>query len=240
MARAEGGDQIVENQKMNALNIRAMAGLLQLLVIMALLIFVPAGTLDYPRAWIFLAVFFVPVLAITIYLMKNDPKLLERRISAGPGAEKEKSQKIIQFLAMIDFIAVMLVPAFDHRFAWSAVPTYVTAAGNILVVLGFLIVFLTFKENTFTSAIIEVDAGQKIISSGPYAHVRHPMYIGALIMLVGVPLALGSWWGLLTVVAMTLVIVWRLLGEEKFLAKNLAGYCEYQNAVRYRLLPFVW
>jgi protein-S-isoprenylcysteine O-methyltransferase Ste14 len=225
---------------MNVLNIRALAGLVQLLVIMAVLIFVPAGTLDYPRAWTFLAVFFTPVLAITIYLMKNDPKLLERRISAGPGAEKEKGQKIIQFLAMTDFIAVMLVPAFDHRFAWSSVPPGLVVAGDIIVVLGFLIVFLVFKENTFTSAIIELSTEQKVISTGPYALVRHPMYIGALIMLVGVPLALGSWWGLLTVVPMTLVIVWRLLDEEKFLAKNLAGYSEYQNAVRYRLLPLVW
>ena len=225
---------------MNVLNIRALAGLVQLLVIMAVLIFVPAGTLDYPRAWMFLAVFFTPVLAITIYLMKNDPKLLERRISAGPGAEKEKGQKIIQFLAMTDFIAVMLVPAFDHRFAWSSVPPGLVVAGDIIVVLGFLIVFLVFKENTFTSAIIELSTEQKVISTGPYALVRHPMYIGALIMLVGVPLALGSWWGLLTVVPMTLVIVWRLLDEEKFLAKNLAGYSEYQNAVRYRLLPLVW
>jgi protein-S-isoprenylcysteine O-methyltransferase Ste14 len=225
---------------MNALNIRALAGLLQLLVIMALLIFVPAGTLDYSRAWIFLAVFFTPVLAITIYLMKNDPKLLERRIKAGPADEKETSQKIIQFFAMIDFIAVMLVPAFDHRFEWSSVPPQMVIAGDILVVLGFLIVFLVFKENTFTSAIIELSSEQRVISTGPYALVRHPMYIGALIMLVGVPLALGSWWGLLTVVPMTLVIVWRLLDEEKFLAKNLAGYSEYQNAVRYRLLPLVW
>ena len=225
---------------MNVLNIRALAGLVQLLVIMAVLIFVPAGTLDYPRAWMFLAVFFTPVLAITIYLMKNDPKLLERRISAGPGAEKEKGQKIIQFLAMIDFIAVMLVPAFDHRFAWSSVPPGLVVAGDIIVVLGFLIVFLVFKENTFTSAIIELSTEQKVISTGPYALVRHPMYIGALVMLVGVPLALGSWWGLLTVVPMTLVIVWRLLDEEKFLAKNLAGYSEYQNTVRYRLLPLVW
>jgi protein-S-isoprenylcysteine O-methyltransferase Ste14 len=141
---------------------------------------------------------------------------------------------------MIDFVAVMLVPAFDRRFAWSAVPSYVVVAGDLLVVLGFLIVFLVFRENTFTSAIIELSTEQKVISTGPYALVRHPMYIGALIMLVGVPLALGSWWGLLTVVAMTLVIVWRLLDEERFLAKNLAGYSEYQSAVRYRLLPFVW
>jgi protein-S-isoprenylcysteine O-methyltransferase Ste14 len=225
---------------MNALNIRALAGFLQLLVIMAVLIFVPAGTLDYPQAWIFLAVFFVPVLAITIYLMKNDPNLLERRIKAGPSDEKETSQKIIQFFAMIDFIAVMLVPALDHRFAWSAVPPYVVAAGDIFVVLGFFIVFLVFKENTFTSAIIELSSEQRVITTGPYAMVRHPMYIGALIMLVGVPLALGSWWGLLTVVAMTLVIVWRLLDEERFLGKNLPGYADYQNAVRYRLLPFVW
>jgi protein-S-isoprenylcysteine O-methyltransferase Ste14 len=225
---------------MKDLNKKAFIGLLQLLVIMALLIFVPAGTLDYPQAWIFLAIFFMPVLAITIYLMKNDPKLLERRINAGPTAEKETSQRIIQFLAMIDFIAVMLIPAFDHRFAWSAVPPSVTAAGNILVVLGFLIVFLTFKENTFTSAIIEVRSEQKIVSTGPYAFVRHPMYIGALIMLLGVPLALGSWWGLLTIIPMTLVIVWRLLEEEKFLAENLSGYSDYQNKVKYRLLPFAW
>jgi len=240
MARAEGDDSIAENQEMNNVNKKAFAGFLQLFVVMAALLFIPAGTLHYWQAWIFLAVFFVPVLAITIYLMKNDPNLLERRITAGPFDEKEKSQKIIQSLAMIDFIAVMLVPAFDHRCAWSAMPPYVVAGGDILVALGFLIVFLVFKENTFTSALIELSTSQKVITTGPYALVRHPMYIGALIMLVGVPLALGSWWGLLTVVPMTIVIVWRLLDEEKFLAKNLAGYAEYQNAVRYHLLPFVW
>ncbi len=225
---------------MNDVNRKAWLGFLNLLVVMAVLVFVPAGTLRYWQAWIFLTVFFAPVLAITVYLMKNDPKLLERRIAAGPLDEKETSQKIIQFLAMLDFIAVMLVPAFDHRFAWSAMQPYVVAAGNILVVLGFFIVFLVFRENTYTSALIELSTEQKVVSTGPYATVRHPMYIGALIMLIGVPLALGSWWGLLTVVPMTLVIVWRLLDEEKFLAKNLAGYSEYQNAVRYHLVPFVW
>jgi protein-S-isoprenylcysteine O-methyltransferase Ste14 len=214
--------------------------MLFLIACVASMLFVPAGTFDYWQAWIFLAAFFAPVLAINLYLMKNDPKLLERRIAAGPLDEKETSQKIIQSLAIADFIAVMLVPAYDHRFAWSAVPPYVVVAGDILIVFGFYIVFLVFKENTFTSAIIELSAEQKVIATGPYALVRHPMYIGALIMLVGVPLALGSWWGLLTVVPMTLVLVWRLLDEEKFLAKNLAGYSEYQHAVRYRLLPFVW
>jgi protein-S-isoprenylcysteine O-methyltransferase Ste14 len=180
------------------------------------------------------------VLAITIYLIKKDPKLLERRINAGPGAEKEKSQKIIQFLAAIAFIAVIVFPAIDHRFAWSTVLPYAVAAGDILVALGLLVIFFVFKENTFTSAIIEVGTEQKIISTGPYAFVRHPMYTGGLIMLLGVPLALGSWWGLFTIIPITLVIIWRLLDEEKFLAKNLSGYSEYQNKVRYRLLPFIW
>ncbi len=225
---------------MNDLNKRAFAGLLGLVVVMAALIFLPAWTLDYWQAWIFLTVFFLSVLAITVYLMKKDPKLLERRINAGPGAETQRSQQIIQFLAQIAFIAVIVVPAIDHRFGWSTMPPYMSAVGDLLVALGFLVVFLVFKENTYTSAIIEVGSEQKIISTGPYALVRHPMYIGALIMLAGVPLALGSWWGLFTIIPITLVIVWRLLDEEKFLAKNLAGYLEYQSKVRCRLLPFIW
>jgi protein-S-isoprenylcysteine O-methyltransferase Ste14 len=141
---------------------------------------------------------------------------------------------------MIAFIAVLVVPAIDHRFGWSTMPPYVVAIGDILVVLGFLIVFLVFKENTFTSGTIEVASEQKVIATGPYAHVRHPMYVGALIMLLGMPLALGSWWGLFTIIPMTLVIAWRLLEEEKFLAKNLSGYSDYQSKVRCRLVPLVW
>src|SRR5271169_1946469 len=225
---------------MNQLAIRAFAGLFFLFVVMAITIFVPAGAVDYWQAWVFLIAFFLPPLAITIYLMKNDPKLLERRTSAGLGAEQERSQNIIQALAALAFIAMFIVSSLDHRFGWSAVPAYVTVLGDILVLLGFYFVFLVFKENTFASGTIEVVAEQRVISTGPYALVRHPMYIGALVMLVGVPLALGSWWGLLAIVPMTLVMVWRLLDEEKFLAKNLAGYCEYQNKVRYHLLPLIW
>ena len=225
---------------MEDVNKKAFTGLVALVIALAALIFLPAWTLDYWQAWIFLAVFSVSVLAITIYLMKNDPKLLERRINAGPTAEKEQSQQIIQFLAQFAFIAMLVVPAFDHRLGWSTVPPYVVIAGDILVALGLFFVFLVFKENTYTSAIIEVGADQKIIATGPYALVRHPMYIGALVMLLGVPLALGSWWGLLAIVPITLVIVWRLLDEEKFLAMNLAGYSDYQTKVRYRLLPFIW
>ena len=225
---------------MNQLVIRAYAGLLFLLIVMAVIIFVPAWTLDYWQAWIFLVVFFVPPLLITIYLMKHDPILLERRTTAGPGAEQERIQNIIQALAALAFIAIFIVSALDHRFAWSTVPAYVTALGDVLVIFGFYLVFLVFKENTFASGTIEVVAEQRVISTGPYALVRHPMYIGALVMLMGVPLALGSWWGLLAIIPMTIVLILRLLDEEKFLAKNLAGYSDYQSKVRYHLFPLIW
>lgn len=225
---------------MKDLNKKAIAGLLRLVPTLAVLLFVPVWTFDYWQAWVFLAVFFVAILAITLYLIKKDPKLLGRRVKAGPWAEKEKSQKIIQVLATIAFIVVLVFPAFDHRFSWSPVPPYAAVAGDVLVVLGLLIVFLVFKENTYTAGVITVEAGQKVISTGPYARVRHPMYAGALVMLLGVPLALGSWWGLLTFIPITIVIVWRLLEEEKFLLENLPGYSEYRNGVRYRLVPYIW
>jgi protein-S-isoprenylcysteine O-methyltransferase Ste14 len=225
---------------MKDLNKSAFAGLLQLFFSLVILLFLPAWTLDYWQAWTFLAVFFVPVLAITVYFMRNDPQLLERRTTRGPGSEKEKSQRIIQSLMSIAFITVIVFPAIDHRLAWSTVPPYGIAAGDLLVALGLLGIFFVFKENTYTSATIEVAAEQKVIATGPYALVRHPMYTAALVMLLGVPLALGSWWGLLTVIPITLVIVWRLLEEEKFLAKHLSGYMAYMTKVRWRLLPSVW
>jgi protein-S-isoprenylcysteine O-methyltransferase Ste14 len=179
-------------------------------------------------------------MGISLYLMKNDPKLLERRMSAGAGAEKQKSQKIIQTLAAMVFVATFVVPALDHRFLWSVVPTYAVIAGDALIMLGFLFVFWVFRVNSFTSGIIEVAAEQKVISTGPYRLVRHPMYFGALIMLLGTPIALGSWWGELTLVPMTVVLILRLVDEEIFLARNLPGYAEYRQKIKYRLVPFAW
>jgi protein-S-isoprenylcysteine O-methyltransferase Ste14 len=225
---------------MNQVNIKAFAGILQLFGILGLSIFLPAWTLDYWQAWIVVAVFFACTLAVTVYLMKNDPKLLERRLSAGVGAEQEKSQNIIQAFASVAFIALFVVSALDHRFGWSTVPPYLVALGDILIVLGFYLVFLVFKENSFASGTIEVGVEQCVIATGPYALVRHPMYVGALIMLVGVPLALGSLWGLVAIVPMTLVLIARLLDEEKFLTRNLAGYSDYQSKVRCRLVPLIW
>jgi protein-S-isoprenylcysteine O-methyltransferase Ste14 len=225
---------------MSILTIKAFGGLLFLLVVMAALLFVPAGTLDYWQAWTFLAVYFALSLAITLYLMKKDPKLLERRMSGGPIAEKETTQKIIMSFASLGFVGLIVVPALDHRFAWSHMPPSVALAGEGLVGLGWLAIFFVFRENTFSSATIELAAGHKVISTGPYALVRHPMYAGGLVMLLGMPIALGSWWGLLVIVAMLPALIWRLVDEEKFLARNLPGYVAYREKVRYRLIPLVW
>src|ERR1039457_4677801 len=225
---------------MNILNMKAFGGLLFLVVVMGALLFISAWTLNYWQAGTFLTVYFASSLAITLYLMKKDPKLLARRMSGGPTAEKEPTQKIIMLFTSLGFIGLIVFPALDHRFAWSHVPPYVVLAGDVLIALGFLGIFFVFRENTFSSSTIEITPDQKVISTGPYALVRHPMYAGALIMLLGIPMALGSWWGLLVIVAMVPALIWRLFDEETFLVRNLAGYGEYQYAVRFRLIPLVW
>jgi protein-S-isoprenylcysteine O-methyltransferase Ste14 len=225
---------------MNNLNLRALGGLLFLVLVMAILLFVSAGKLGYGLAWAFLTVFGGSALAITLYLMKKDKKLLERRVYAGPTAEKETAQRIIQLITTIGFTAMLVVPALDYRFRWSGMPGSVAAVGDVLVGVGFLIIFFVYKENSFASATIELAPGQKLISTGPYALVRHPMYFGGLIMFIGMPVALGSWWGLLMFIVMTPALIWRLLDEERFLVNHLAGYSEYRTKVRFRLIPFVW
>jgi len=225
---------------MTDLDEKAFRGLLWLLATMAALIFIPAGTLAYWQAWLFLTVYFTLSFAITLYLMKFDRELLARRLRGGPGAEKEKTQKIVMALASAGFIALIVVSALDRRFHWSSLPPFIALAGDALVALGFLVIFLVFRENSFSAGTIEIAPDHEVISTGPYAHVRHPMYAGGLLMLCGIPLALGSWWGLLAMIPLLPVLLWRLFDEEKFLAINLPGYAEYKAKVRYRLLPFVW
>jgi protein-S-isoprenylcysteine O-methyltransferase Ste14 len=225
---------------MNSLVRKTVFGFTQLIVAMAIALFGPAWTLEYWQAWAYLLVFFGSAAIITFYLWRNDPGLLERRIEAGPTAEKQTLQKLIQAVAAITFIGFLVVPSIDHRFAWSHVPVPVAIAGDVLVVIGFFIVFRVFKENSFSAATIGVSTGQKVISTGPYSVVRHPMYAGALVLLLGTPLALGSWWGLVLMIPMSVVLALRLLDEEKFLERNLPGYTEYRQRVRYRLVPYVW
>ena len=143
-------------------------------------------------------------------------------------------------VAMLGFFSLLVLPAFDHRSGWSPVPPYVPVAGDLLVALGFLVVHFVLRENSYAASTIQVTEGQKVISTGPYSIVRHPMYAGALPLLIGTPLALGSWWGLLALVLFMPALIWRLVDEEQFLHKNLPGYTEYSQKVRYRLIPFVW
>jgi protein-S-isoprenylcysteine O-methyltransferase Ste14 len=224
----------------NNLNIKASIRIVFLAIAMALLLFLTAGTAQYWEAWCFLAVFFGASFLITRYLMKKDPALLQRRLRGGPTAEKEKTQKIIMFFATIGFTALLVVPAIDHRFKWSSVPVYLVIAGDTLTALGFYIVFVVYKENTFTSATIEVASDQKVISTGPYAIVRHPMYAGSMLYLFAMPLALGSYWGLLVVAAMLPILLWRLVDEERLLSEKLPGYKEYCAKVRWRLIPGIF
>lgn len=227
-------------QHMNNLNFRALRASLFGIIAMAALLFLPAGTVDYWQAWVFMAVFVGASSAITIYLAKYDPKLLERRMRVGPTVERENAQKVIIVFAMAGFLALLVFPALDHRFGWSPVPAYVSMIGDLLIALGFLFIFFVFKENPYGASTVQIAEGQKVISTGPYALVRHPMYAGALVMLIGMPLALDSWLGLFGLALILPVLIWRLLDEEKFLHKNLPGYTEYTHRVRYRLVPFIW
>jgi protein-S-isoprenylcysteine O-methyltransferase Ste14 len=197
-------------------NARAWAGLAFLALVLAVLLFGLAGTLRYAQAWVFLAAFLGPCALITLDLMRRDPALLERRISGGPLAERRASQRLISALASVAFLALIAIPALDHRFGWSRVALPLIVLGDLFVVLGLFIVFLVYRENTFTSATIEVVKDQKVVSSGPYGIVRHPMYAGATLFLFGTPLALGSYAGLLALLVMIPALVWR---------------------VRYRLIP---
>lgn len=225
---------------MNKLILPTLRTFLIGLIALGIVLFLPAWTFNYWQAWVFMVVFLVCVDAIGVYLSLKDPELLERRKKVGPAAEQNTAQKIIMSVALVSIVALLVISALDHRFGWSAVPAAVSAAGDVLVVLGLYINFLVFKENSFGGANVETSEDQKVISTGPYALVRHPMYVGVLVMMTGVPLALGSLWGLLILAILIPGLVWRILDEEKLLRNDLPGYTDYARRVRYRLLPYLW
>ncbi len=225
---------------MATLNLRAWLSLAALVLIMGLLLFICAGTVRYWQAWVYLVLFFGLSAAITLDLLRRDPALLERRLTGGPVAERRPLQRFIMAGASLGFVGLLVVPALEFRLTRSHVPLPVVIIGDVLFVLGFGFVARVYRENTFTSATIQVVEDQRVITTGPYAIVRHPMYASALVYLIGTPLALGSYRGLLALVLMMPFLVWRLLDEERLLAEELPGYTEYQRRVRFRLLPFIW
>jgi len=222
------------------LNGRAWLALAVVASVMCALLFGAAGTIQYWQAWIYVSIFLGASALTTLYLMKKDPALLARRMRGGPMFEREGTQRIIMVFTSLGFIALLVVPALDHRWGWSTVPVWGVALGDLLVMVGFYLIFLVYRENTFTAATIEVAAGQKVVATGPYAVVRHPMYASGSLYVFGTPLALGSYWGFLALAAMMPFLLWRLLDEERILTRDLPGYAEYRQRVRHRLVPMVW
>jgi len=202
-----------------------------------LFLFLPAGSFLFWEAWVYAAALFIPMVITMTYLIKNDPELLKRRMRFN---EKEKTQRLIVKLFRLPFLVGFLIPGFDYRFNWSEVTPMLVIIANIMVFAGYFLVFWVFRENTYTSRIVEVEKGQRVISSGPYAVVRHPMYAGMILMFIFTPIALGSWWALIVFIFTPLVLIIRIFNEERFLLKELPGYKDYCRKIRYRLIPYVW
>jgi len=207
---------------------------------LAALLFGPAGSLHFWPGWLFGFVFVGATVAIGVYFLNHDPKLVERRIHVGPIAEQEPTQKTIMTITLLGFIMLIALPGFDYRWHWSAVPSWLVLVANAGVALSFGMFFVVLKQNSYAASTIRVEPDQPVVSTGLYAIVRHPLYAGALLFLICTPPALGSYWTYLVLVPVIPVLAWRLLDEERFLKRNLPGYSEYCRATRFRLIPRIW
>ncbi len=206
-------------------------------VVLGLIFFLPAGTWNFWQAWMWMATMIGLMLITLAYLLKNDPALLERRMRM---RERQGQQQKIIAVSGVFLLLSFLIPGFDQRYGWSNMPAWLAVLGNAIVIIGYMMVLWVFKTNTFTSRIIEVESDQKVITTGPYAIVRHPMYVGAFLTYAATPMALGSYWAILPGLMILPVLVFRILDEEKLLLRDLSGYKEYTHKVKYRLLPGVW
>jgi len=207
------------------------------IVLMGLMFFLPAGSLKYWQGWVYIGILVIPMLFVFRYLLRNDPELLERRMRH---KEKEKEQKLLIKLSNLYFIAAFILPGFDIRYGWSSVPWYIVILADLMVLIGYFIIVLVFKENSYASRIVEVEETQKVITTGPYSVVRHPMYSGVLLMYILSPVALSSYWAVIPAFLLIFIVIARIINEEKVLRKDLEGYEEYQNKVKHRLIPGLW
>ena len=210
------------------------------LALIALALFWPAGTFDYWQAWVFLGMFVGLSVIYTVYAGLTNPEVLRRRMNAGPRHESRPVQKIVSAGVVLAFFALLVVSALDHRFGWSHVPTALVFVGNVVAAVGLGIAITVVTQNSYAAANITVEADQAVVSTGLYGLVRHPMYFGVLVMLIGVPLALGSYWGLVLVAFDAILFTMRIFDEEKALTEELTGYREYTEKVHSRLVPGVW
>lgn len=211
--------------------------LLGFLIVWPVVFFLPAGTLAFWEAWAYLGILILPMLFAFFYWLKTDPELLVRRMKM---KEKESAQKrIIQYFS-ICFVFIFLLPGFDKRFGWSSVPFAVIIVSHIFLFIGYLLCLLAMKENRYASRIVEVEKGQEVVTTGLYAIVRHPMYLGVLIMCLSSPTALDSYWALIPALPVIPLLVARIRNEENVLLRNLDGYEKYMQKTRFRLIPCIW
>ena len=210
------------------------------LLAFGVMVFLPAGTFHYWQGWVFVAVFTLSTWMPSVYLMRTNPAALERRTHAGPRQETRPVEKILSSIAFSSLVALIVFSAFDHRFGWSTVPASISAIGDVLVAVGLGVAMLVVIQNGYAAANITVESGQTLVSTGLYGLVRHPMYAGDVILMVGIPLALGSYWGLTFVLPGLVVLALRIRDEERLLEQELRGYSEYERQVHYRLMPYVW
>jgi protein-S-isoprenylcysteine O-methyltransferase Ste14 len=208
--------------------------------VFGLMLFFPAGTFNYWQAWVFLVVVGVSAWTPTVYLLRTNPVALQGRMSGGPTAETRLAQQAVIAGLYLSLALMVVVSVLDHRFGWSSVPTAICLVGDVLVAVGLGVVGLVIIQNSYAASTVQVQAGQKVVSTGLYGLVRHPMYTGNVIMLIGIPFALGSYWGLVFVIPGLIVLACRIRDEEKLLREQLTGYREYTEAVRYRLVPLMW
>lgn len=215
----------------------ALSRYLFMIALFMLFFFLPAGTLDYWQAWVYMAIIVIPMFMIGLYLIRKDPALLERRMRL---RERRGEQKRFVNWSLLLFVLLYLLPGFDRRFGWSHVPWYVVALSDVFVLLGYGLVAWVFRTNSYASRVVEVNAGQRVIDSGPYAFVRHPMYLGSILLWGLTPLALGSLWVLMLAIPLPILLAFRAVDEEKLLLRDLPGYEEYTRKVKYRLFPGIW
>lgn len=207
---------------------------------MSVALALPALSLGNGVGWLYIADFTLGSIVSTLAIARVSPALLERRLRSGPGAEPRRTQKIIQAITGIGFVACFIIAGFDFGHGWSQVPTALIVFGHLLTWLAFWRFFVVFRENAFAATTVQVEAGQTLIDTGPYARVRHPMYAGSLPMFLGMPLGLGSWWAFVAVAVVLVGLMARILDEERVLVAELPGYDDYRRRVRWRLVPGVW
>ena len=207
------------------------------LVLVALLVFLPAGTVEYPGGWMFMGLLFIPMLVLGIVLLLKVPDLLAKRLN---NKEEQSEQKKVVGLSGLMFLAGFILCGLDFRWGWTDIPVAVTYVAAVLLLVGYGLYMEVMRENTYLSRTVEVQEGQKVIDTGLYGIVRHPMYFATVIMFLAIPLVLDSWIGFVVFLVYPFLMVKRIKNEEIVLEEGLEGYREYKNKVKYRMIPFVW